>query len=115
MALLERFVKLQCDILILPTTLSEFALLSSSRIGLLQTQEAIETIPQSGYVIPAITDETTQSSVSLYTNQTSKEESLFDCFVMVAARKYRADCIFSFDKGYFKNGFVLIQEFFELH
>jgi hypothetical protein len=54
-----------------------------------------------------ISDDITHNAVSFYKTQTSKKESLFDCYVMAAAKKLAADCIFSFDKGYVKNGFVL--------
>ncbi|MDP9314313.1 MAG: PIN domain-containing protein [Chloroflexota bacterium] len=93
---------------ILPTTLCEFALLSSRHIGRQPAQQAVAQLLQSTHVILPITDVLTQEAVALYQAQTSKEESLFDCYVMVAAQHVQADGIFSFDHGYPKNGFRLM-------
>lgn len=93
---------------ILPTTLCEFALLASSRIGAKQAQQAVSILTASDYLGIDINEEMTKEAVKLYGQQTSKEESLFDCFVMIAAKKIRADFILSFDKGYIKRGFTLL-------
>lgn len=98
----------KANIFILPTTLCEFALLASSRIGFKETQKAVELLAGSDYLTVELTEKETKEAVSLYHKQTSKEESLFDCFVMVAAKRIGADGIFSFDKGYVKNGLNLV-------
>ena len=105
--LAEKLTEERANIFLLPTTLAEFALLASSRVGVQQTKTAIDHLTQSGYIPVDVTEELTKEAVSLYQKQTSKEESLFDCYVMVAARKITADYIFSFDGGYTKNGFSL--------
>lgn len=99
------------NIFLLPTTLSEFALLASSRIGLTETKQAVSHLTSSDYLTVDITEDMTKEAVKLYKKQTSKEESLFDCFIMVIAKKISADCIFSFDRGYKKNGFKLLEQF----
>lgn len=96
------------NVFILPTTLSEFALLASSRIGMEDTQKAVFCLTKQSCQILEITSEMVQGAAELYGKQASKEESLFDCFVMVAAKKLGIDYIFSFDKGYIKNGFNLL-------
>lgn len=107
----QRLINYGAEFILLPTTLGEFATLSTIRIGLKPTKEAIRDIATSGYITVDITDELTNQAVTLYQNQTSKEESLFDCYVMVVAKRYRVDCIFSFDHGYAKNEFVLAEDF----
>ena len=96
------------NIFILPTTLCEFALLASSRIGAKQAQQAVSTLTTSDYLGIDINEEITKEAVTLYEQQTSKEESLFDCFIMIAAKKIKADFILSFDRGYVKRGFTLL-------
>ncbi len=112
--IMQELAKRKAALVIPPTTLSEFALLASSRIGMQQTREAVSTLASPQFRTFEITPEVTSEAVGLYQKQTSKEESLFDCFVMVAAKSEQADCIFSFDKGYKRNGFVLIRDFFTL-
>ena len=109
--LIKQTVEQKANIYILPTTLNEFALVASSRIGMAKTHNAISVIRKTNYPTIEITDELTSQATHLYLQQTSKEESLFDCFVMAAAKKIHADCIFSFDKCYTKNGFVLLEDY----
>lgn len=95
---------------LLPTTLGEFATLGTIRLGRKITQEAIEAIQHFGLIHFDMTEKLTQEAIALYLKQTSKEESLFDCYVMIAAKNIKADAIFSFDKGYQKNGFKLVSD-----
>ena len=98
------------EFMIAPTTLGEFALLASSRIGVEKTKDALQRIKEMSYGVVEISADFVGEALALYDRQTSKEESLFDCYVMAAARKVGADCIFSFDKGYKKNGFKLAED-----
>jgi len=113
LSLLDKLLERNDEIFLLSTTLAEFALLASSRIGMNETKNSIKRIMASNYSTLDITEEITAKAVELYYEQTSKEESLFDCYVMVAAWKIPADYIFSFDKGYGKNGFVLAKDILE--
>ncbi len=113
--IMQQLAERNTTIIIPPTTLSEFALLASSKIGVQKTQEAVERLASKHFRTFTVTPQVTHEAVALYQKQTSKEESLFDCFVMVTAQHETADCIFSFDKGYTKNGFVLIEDFFRQH
>ncbi|OGG02949.1 hypothetical protein A2W14_02110 [Candidatus Gottesmanbacteria bacterium RBG_16_37_8] len=108
--LIKKCVNEGINIFILPTTLAEFALLSSYKIGVRQAKKAVVALVSSDYLTLDITTEITKEAVSLYEKQTSKEESLFDCLVMVATEKLTCDGIFSFDKGYRKNGFSLLED-----
>src|SRR3989304_6154127 len=75
--LIEKCVDRGINIFILSTTLSEFALISSYRIGFEQTKRAVVNIVSSDYLSLDITSDLTKEAVNLYENQTSKEESLF--------------------------------------
>lgn len=99
------------DLLLLPTTLAEFSLMATSRIGMAKTKRAVSDFVRIYTILLPITEELTQGALNIYDRQTSKEESLFDCYIMAAATQYKADCIFSFDRGYIKNGFILIEDF----
>ena len=88
---------------LLPTTISEFALLASSRIGLSKTQSVLEVWTQGhGKTILEIDTDLIDLALKMYKKQTSKEESLFDCFIIAAFQTYQFDGLFSFDKGYKK-------------
>ena len=108
----QQLVQKAAHVYLIPTTLTEFAQIATDRIGLEQTQETVELFVKSGYSMYPISNDITQRAVSFHKTQTSKKESLFDCYVMAAAKKLAADCVFSFDKGYKKNGFMLIEDFF---
>ena len=112
-ALLGQLYAQNAHLFILPTTLSEFSLLSVSRFGLAKTKDVVRVWTEGvSQELLEIDDALTQAAVKLFFYQTSKKESMFDCFVMAAAQKYRADCIFSFDRGYqkTKNGLKLASD-----
>lgn len=108
--LAKKLAKKGINTLILPTTLSEFARLASYQIGVKEAQEATKTLANSALPVLEITEDLTEKAVSIYEKQTSKKESLFDCYVMAAAKKLGIKYIFSFDDGYKKriNGFQLV-------
>jgi predicted nucleic acid-binding protein len=111
--ILDKLSDIKSQVLILPTTLSEFALLAKSRLGLIETQMALRLWTEIGknYILE-INHELTKEAINRFHEQTSKNETLFDCFVMAAAKEYKADCIFSFDQGYkkAKNNFKLAED-----
>lgn len=103
-ALLTAMFAQGSQLFLLPTTLTEFSLIAASRVGLNQTKAVVEVwTAGTNHQMIEIDKELIASAVKLFRKQTSKEESLFDCFVMAAASKYKYDAIFSFDKGYLKN------------
>lgn len=111
-ALAKKLAKKGVNTFILPTTLSEFARLASYQIGVKEAQEATKTLANSALPVLEITEDLTKSAVSTYERQTSKKESLFDCYVMAAAKKLGIKYIFSFDEGYTKkiNNFQLASD-----
>lgn len=115
LVLMERLKERSCEIVILPTTLGEFALLATSRITLSRTQAAVQVLSSPDFRLYDVNTTLTEEAVRIYQAQTSKEESLFDCLVMAAAKASQADCIFSFDRGYRKNGFSLIEDMLQTY
>lgn len=101
--LYQKLIDRDAQLFLLPSTLSEFATVAVNKIGLPLTQRAVQTILQ-GYTLLEIHDQMTRDATALYFQQSSKGNSLFDCYVMSAARNL------SFDKGYTQNGFVLARE-----
>jgi predicted nucleic acid-binding protein len=95
---------------VLSDTLCEFATLSTIKVGREKTQRAVTDIVNS-HVLITLEPNIAFDAVQLYQKQTSKGNSLFDCAVMSAATSHKTDCIFSFDKGYKQNGFVLLEDF----
>lgn len=109
-SLAQKLITTRAHTFLLPTTLGEFVTLGTIRMGRVKTQGAIQAIQQLQFLSFDMTEELTQEAITLYLKQTSKQESLFDCYVMIAAKKIKADAIFSFDKGYQKNGFKLVSD-----
>src|SRR5215213_2636860 len=107
--LAQELINRQATIFILPTTLAEFALVASGKIGMRATQQIVDVLLRS-YTGVDIDQAMVAGAKSRYDVQTSKEHSLFDCFVMEAAHRLAADCIFSYDKGYRQNGFTLVED-----
>ncbi|MBU1031813.1 PIN domain-containing protein [Patescibacteria group bacterium] len=102
-ALLAAMFTQEVQLFLLPTTLSEFSLIAASRVGLNQTKAVVEIFTEgTNHQMIEIDKELINSAVKLFRKQTSKEESLFDSFVMAATVRYTYDAIFSFDKGYLK-------------
>ncbi|SRR5258708_4863608 len=88
---------------LLPTTLGEFSLIAANRVGLDHTKAVVEVWTEgASHQVLEINQNLIESALKLFHQQTSKEESLFDCFVMAAAKKHNFDAIFSFDHGYKK-------------
>ncbi len=97
--------------LLSPTTLTEFSLVGMRGLDLVGMQQTIATIVGGGMIIETVTEKDAQEATALFQQQRSKDNSLADCFVMILAKRTKADCIFSFDQGYTQNGFVLLEEF----
>jgi predicted nucleic acid-binding protein len=88
------------QLLISPTTLTEFSLVALKRLGLDVIRRSIKDLI---------------AATELFNDQSSKDESLCDCFVMALTKRTGARCIFSFDQGYPKNNFMLVEAFLAPH
>jgi predicted nucleic acid-binding protein len=110
--ILEELTRRGINTFILPTTIAEFAAASTGNVGMTKAQEATKKILYSGMTIIEADEDLTVQAVAIYLKQGSRKETLFDCFVMAAAKKLGITHIFSFDKGYKKqkNGFLLISD-----
>ncbi len=100
-------------IILSPTTIVEFSLTASKKFGLELAKQVTQNITNGSMRIETVNEYDVQTATRLFYQQRTKEESLCDCFVMALAKKVQADCIFSFDQGYTKNGFVLTEDFIE--
>ena len=97
-----------------PTTIVEFSLTAAREVGLEQAKKAIHHITNGTMHIERIDAHDVHAATALFFTQQRVGNSLADCFVMMLARLHNVDCIFSFDKGYKRNGFVLIEDFFTM-
>jgi predicted nucleic-acid-binding protein len=102
----------QINTLVLPTTLTEFTALFAYKVNMREAQDTTNKIIDFGMSIIEIREELTMEALAIYKKQGSAKETLFDCFVMAAAKMLEIRYIFSFDKGYKKqkNGFSLISD-----
>jgi len=102
-ALLIKLHLSAAKLLLLPSTLGEFSVLSTIRIGLEQTKAVVEVwTTGSSHKILNINQDLTKLALKIYNEQTSKEESLFDCYLIAAFNQNKIDALFSYDKGFKK-------------
>jgi predicted nucleic acid-binding protein len=99
-------------IILSPTTIVEFSFTATKKLGLAQAKHITQTMTDGSMHIETVDEQDVQTATQFFYQQRTKDDSLCDCFVMALAKKVHADCIFSFDQGYTKNGFVLIEDFF---
>jgi predicted nucleic acid-binding protein len=103
----------QPTLILSPTTIVEVSFTATKKLGLQRAKQVIQAITSGSMRMEMIQEHDVQSATQFFYQQRTKAESLCDCFVMALAKRMQADCIFSFDQGYKKNGFVLIEEFLE--
>ncbi|MBI3577753.1 PIN domain-containing protein [Candidatus Gottesmanbacteria bacterium] len=96
-------------LIISPTTLAEFSLVGLKRLGLAEMKKSLSSFLKQ-LVIEGVGANDLHMAQELLAKQESKDHSFCDCCVMVLANRLHADCIFSFDRGYTKNGFVLAED-----
>ncbi len=84
--LAEELITRQASIHILPTTLAEFALVATTKIGLARSQKAAHHV-RARYALMDVQGDITDEALNLYAKQTSKENSLFDCYAIRAGRE----------------------------
>jgi predicted nucleic acid-binding protein len=109
-ALHQRLANEGAKVLLLSSALAEFVSMCTNKIGVARTQQAVQTFIRT-YSLCHVDDNIMEEALPLYYKQTSKENSLFDCYIMIASKKFTVDFIFSFDGGYKQNGFQRIAEF----
>lgn len=55
-----------------------------------------------------------QEAITFFNPDGSKKDTMFDAVVAAMAKRYKADAIFSFDKGYKKTGIPLVAELLKI-
>ena len=106
----EALLHRKARVLLLPTTLTEFATVAAKEMGLTQAKKAVHVL-LNRYTLLAVDEVLAFEAVKIYDRQTSKKNTLFDCYVMAMAVRVSADCIFAFDAGYTHNNFALAKDF----
>lgn len=96
-------------LIISPTTLAEFSLVGLKRLGLAEMQKSLSFFLK-GLLIEDVRSSDMHMAQELLIKQQSKNHSFCDCCVMTVAKRLHADCIFSFDRGYTKNSFILAED-----
>ena len=107
----KRLKRKKINVWVLPTTICEFARVLSYQVKYSNSQQAVLMI-QNKITTLEITLSISTCAAQMYQKQTSKKDTLFDCYNMAAAQKYGISYIFSFDRGYKKqhNNFQLVSE-----
>ena len=111
--ILKKAQKDSLSVYILPTTICEFSLIAAGKIGKEEAKEAVKTVSGKDFILIDINEPFVKKGLEIFYKQTSRNESLFDCFVMSAVNQYKIDIIFSFDRGYKKNGYRLAEELYK--
>ena len=110
---IEKLLRVVPDhVVISPTTLSEFSLVALQRLGFHDMKQTLSAILASDISVETVNGVDTRAALLLYEKQTTKDNSYCDCYIMALASRLHAAYIFSFDRGYTKNGFVLAEDFF---
>src|SRR6266496_1261903 len=110
MVLAKKLSALNANVLLSPTTLAEFAMVATHHIGFHQAKKAVDTL-YTTYSLFQLDAVINNGAIQTYRQQTSKHNTLFDCYVMSICGETQSDCIFSFDKGYTQNGFDLLEDY----
>ena len=107
----QHFQTRGAHLIIAPTTITELYLVGLKILGLNRMKQAMMDL-RTQALIEAILQADVNTAIALFQRQQSKNELLCDCFVMTLAKRIGVDCIFSFEQGYTKNGFLLAEQFF---
>jgi predicted nucleic acid-binding protein len=110
--LLQELAREEAKILYPSTTLVEAATTLQRKLHQPQLAAQIaDLVKAKQFPIESVSEETFSVAVTYFKpTETSKHNTLFDAVVAAVAKKTNADAIFSFDKWYTKQGFVLVAE-----
>lgn len=101
----------EAHLIVSPTTLAEFSLVGLKRLGLKRMKSALASFMEGIVIVETIGSDHVRAARELLETQQSIDHSFCDCCIMVLAKQLNADCIFSFDHGYTKNGFTIAEDF----
>src|SRR5262245_20617172 len=96
-ALAKQLTALDALVLLSPTTIAEFSTVATRNIGFAQAKKAVDTLYKA-YSLFELDNVLNHSAIQKYRGQTSRYNTLFDCYVMAISGETQCDCIFSFDK-----------------
>jgi predicted nucleic acid-binding protein len=78
-------------------------------VGVAAARKVLGGLLASGYEIIPVDESLLRTAQKYFERQKSWRETMFDCVNMAVAEVYEVEAIFSFDKGYKKNGFKLLE------
>jgi predicted nucleic acid-binding protein len=112
MVLLQELVREEAKILYPSTAIVEATTTLQRKLNQPQLAAQIaELVKENQFPVEAVNEETLSDAVTYFkSTERSKHNTLFDAVVAAVAKKTNADAIFSFDKWYTKQGFVLVAE-----
>src|SRR6478752_8600923 len=93
-ALAKKLSTMSAEILLSPTTLAEFDMVATHHIGFQQAKKAVDTLYKT-YSLFGLDTGINYGAIQTYRQQTSKHNTLFDCYVMAISAETQSDCIFS--------------------
>ena len=105
--MMEQLKKEKASFLTSNTSLYETITVVSQRISHKDAVNFLSKVPQ-GLNTLFINQQREQKAIKFFKKQTSKNISFFDCLNMAIMKEFSIKNIFSFDKGYKKNGFSRI-------
>lgn len=111
--LLERLQKSNAEFIYPSTTIAETTAILQIRLNKQNTANQILEFVRSGvFTIQPIDQMILTAAISYLKKDRSKHATLFDGVVAAVAKKHNADAIFSFDRFYRAQGFILASELF---
>lgn len=111
MKILQKLKKLAAVLIYPATTIAETTAVLQIRLNRQETADQIIEFTESGaFQIESVDQATLINAASFLNKDRSKHVTMFDGIVAAVAQKYQADAIFSFDKFYQKQGFLLASE-----
>lgn len=100
----------ETTISILNTTIAEIATVLFRKVSHQTAVLFLKDVAGGDLLILTADERLMSKAVKYFQKQTAKNVSFFDCLNMAAVEEYGFKAIFSFDKGYQKNGFKLVSD-----
>lgn len=98
----------EATISILNTTVAEVATVLFRKVNHRAALRFLEDLKNGDFLIISVDEKLMNKATAYLGKQKSKDVSFFDCLNMAAMELFNFSMIFSFDKGYSRNGFKLL-------
>lgn len=95
---------------ILNTTIAEVATVLFRKVSHQAAMRFLRDLESGDSIIISADKKLMDNAILFFEKQTTKNITFFDCLNMAAMEAFNFEAIFSFDKGYSKNGFKLLKE-----